>query len=109
MAASAGIGNVGVIDRGIRISAGQHLVRVPVTVLAIGRGFAGSGDLCVRAVRVGILRVSMAIGAENLLRRRLVGQALHILVAVHAGQLHRAVDGVLELFGVDEQRDRLCR
>ena len=105
MAAPAGIGNVGVIHRGVWIAAGQHFVGVSMTVLAIGGGFAGGRDLRMRAVRVGVLRISMAIGAENLLGRRLVRKALHVLVAVHAGQLHGDVDGVLELFCIDEQRD----
>ena len=108
MAAPAGVRNVSVIDRGIRISARQHLVGVPVTVLTIGRGFAGSGDLCMRAVRVGVLRIGVAVSTENLLRRRVVRKTLYVLVAIDAGQLHGTVDGVFELFCVDEEGDRLA-
>jgi hypothetical protein len=88
VAAAAGVRDVGVIDRGIRISACQHLVGIPVTVLAIGRGLAGRGDLRMGAVRVGFLGIRMAVGAENLLGRRVVHQALHVLVAIHASQFH---------------------
>ena len=107
MTAPTGVGNIGVIDRRIGISARQHLVGISMAVLTICRGLAGSGDLCMRTVRVGVLRVSMAIGAQHFLRRRLVRKALHILVAVHAGQLHGAVNRVLHLFCIDEERHRL--
>ena len=108
MAASAGYGNVGVIDRRVGCAAGEHLVGAAVAVLAIGGDLAGGDDLRMRAVRVGILRIGMAVGAENLLGRRLVRQALHVLMAVHAGKLHGGVDGVLQLLRVDEERDGLA-
>ena len=39
-----------------------------------------------QAVRVSILRINMAINTKNLLRRRVVRQALHVLVAIDAGK-----------------------
>ena len=35
-------------------------------------------------------------------------EALHVLVAVHACKLHRAVDGVLELLAIHKQRNLLA-
>ena len=61
-----------------------------------------------RTVRVGILRIHVAIGTTHLGRRRLMRKALHILVAVDARKLHGAVDGVFELFCVDEEGDGLA-
>ena len=85
-------------------AAGQHLVGATMAVLAIGSDLAGGVDLRMAAVRVGVLRIGMAVGADNLLWRRLVRQALDVLVAVHAGELHGGVNGVLELFRVDKER-----
>ena len=78
-----------------------------MAVFAVGRGhFAGLADLGVVAVRVSELRIGMASGARDFLRRRLVNQALHILVAVHAGK-HRAVDRMLQLACIHIQADLL--
>jgi hypothetical protein len=47
----------------------------------------------------------MTISAQDFLGRRFVCQAFYILVAIHARQLHRAVDGMLELCCIHEERD----
>ena len=49
----------------------------------------------------------MALGAGDLLRSGLMDQALHILVAIHAGE-HRAVNGMLQLFFIHVQADLLA-
>src|SRR5215831_16941089 len=67
MAPTARGGNMRMVDGRIRMAAGQHLVGVAVAVLAISGGFAGGNGRRMRAVRVGILRVSVAVGTENLL------------------------------------------
>jgi hypothetical protein len=108
MAPAAGFGNVSAIDRRVGRAAGEHFVGAAVAVLAIGGNLSAGDDLGVGAVCVSILRASMAISAENLLRRRLVRKALHVLVAIHARELHRSMDGVLELLGVHEKRYRLA-
>ena len=79
-----------------------------MAILAIGGNLSAGDDLCVGAVCVSILRAGMAVSAEDLLRLRLVHQALHVLVAVHASKLHRSVDRVLELFRVNEKRHGLA-
>ena len=108
VASAAGVRNVGVIDRRVRGSAGYHLVGAAVTVLAI-RGYpAPRHNLGMRAVGIGVLRVGMAIGTENLLGRRFVRQALDVLMAIHASELHGGVDGMLQFFRVDIERDRLA-
>ncbi len=59
-----------------------------------------------RTVRVGILRIRVALGATHLGRRRLMREALHILVAIHAAE-HAAMDRVLQLVLVHKQADLL--
>lgn len=101
--------NIRVIDRRLRIAARQHLVRAAMAVFAIRRGhFAGLACLGVQAVRVGLFRVRVALRAAHLLRRGFVRQALHVLMAIHAGQLHRGVDRMLEFLPVDKKADRLA-
>ena len=63
MAAAAGVRNVGVIDRRIGSAACEHLVGAAVAVLAIGGDLARGRDLRMRAVRIGILRIGMAVRA----------------------------------------------
>ena len=80
---------------------------IAVTILAICRCFAGGNSPGVGTVRVSILRARMAFGAEDLLGRRIVGKAFNVFVAIHARQLHRAVNGVLQVLGIDEERNGL--
>ena len=108
MASAAGGRNMGMIDGRIGMAACENVVGVSVAVQAIGCNFAGGNGLGVCAVRVGRLCVGMAIGAEDLLGRLVVGEALDILVAVHAGEFHGAVDGVLQLLAVHIERDGLA-
>lgn len=108
MAAAAGCRNVGVIDGGIGSAAGEYLVSATMAVLAICGDLSAGDDFGMGAVGVGILSVRVAVDAEDLLRRRFVGEALHVFVAVHAGELHGGVYGVLEFFGIDKERDGLA-
>ena len=59
-----------------------------------------------RAVLVGRLRLGMALGAGYLLRRRIVHQALHILVTVYAGQ-KTTMNRMFQLVLVDKDAQRL--
>lgn len=79
-----------------------------VAILAIGGDFAAGHNLCMGAVREGILRAGMTFGAENFLRRGLVRETLHVLMAVYACKFHGGVDRMLQLLRVDEERDRLA-
>jgi len=108
VAAATGSRNMRVIDGRIWMAAGQHLMRAAMAILAIRRDLAAGDNLRVCAVRVSSLCIGMAVSAENLLRWRIVRQALHVFVAVHTGEFHRAVDGVLELLAVNEKRDGLA-
>ena len=47
----------------------------------------------------------MTTCAKDLLRRSLVREALHVLVAIDTRKLHRAVDGVLKLLAIHKERD----
>ena len=80
---------------------GVPRMRRSVTVFAC-RSLRSSGfvGLRMRAVGVGILSVSMAVGTRDFLRRRFVREALYVLVAIHAGE-HGTVHGLLELCRID--------
>jgi uncharacterized membrane protein len=79
-----------------------------VTVLAVcGWGSASLGRFGVVAVRVLILRIRMALGADNLFGCRLVDQAFYVCVAIHTGE-HAAVNRVLQLVRIDLQAYRLA-
>ena len=104
VAAPACTGNVLVTDRRFRIVRGENLVGAAVAVLASGGGSTRIARGGVRTVRIGMLRIGVTLGAGDLLRRRVVSQALHILVAIDARK-HGAVDGVLELALIDKQAD----
>ena len=97
-------GNIRVSDGRFRIIGADDLVAFAVAVLARSGRNAGLGRLGVKAVLVGSLRLAMAIGATDLFRGCLVGEAFDILVAVDARK-HAAVDGVLELGPVDEESE----
>ena len=79
-----------------------------MAVLAIGSDLSAGDELCMGAVREGILCAGMAFGAKNFLRRRFVREALYVLVAVHAREFHGGVDGMFQFLRVDEERDRLA-
>ena len=61
-----------------------------------------------RTVRIGRLRIGVALRARDPLWRRLVHQALHIGVAIDARQRQRSVNGVLQLAFIHKQADRLA-
>lgn len=107
VAAAAGGRDMCVIDRRIGVPPGQNRVSVSVTVQAVRTRKPYPCDLCMHAVRVRIGCIGVARGAKNFLRRRFVREALHVLVAIDASQFHRAVDGVLKLLSIYEQRDWL--
>ena len=90
-----------------RIVRAGDLVHAAVAVLAARRRRAGLGDLGVGTAQISIARVGMAPGALDLLRRRVMDEALHVLVAIDAGE-HGAVDGVLQLGFIDKQALRLA-
>lgn len=90
------------------MAARQYLVSIAMAVLAIGGDFSSGDDLRMRAVRVRIFCASVTARAKHFLRRSLVPQALHIVVAVNAGKLHRAVDRMLQFLPIDKQRDLLA-
>lgn len=76
-----------------------------MAVFAGGHGaFAGLARFRVSAMRPGVERTGVALGAGDFFGRLVVRQALHVLVAIHAGE-HGAVDGVLELVFVDVEAD----
>lgn len=107
MASAAGGGDMCAIDGRIGVSAGEHIMRVPMTIQAAGRGLAGD-DLRVRAVLARVLGIGVAVGAQDFLRRIFVSEALHVLMAIHAGEFHGAMDGLLQLLAIHVERDRLA-
>ena len=108
MASPASHGNIAVIHRRLGVVSRQNFVLSPVAILAIGRRrVPGLHKLGVIAVRIGLLCVRMALRAGHLLRRHIVRQALHIRVAIHAGE-HAAVRRMLELGAIHKQADLLA-
>jgi len=107
MASSASGGNVGVVYRRTGFRGCKNLVRASMAVLAVCRQPTVFGRLGVQAVRVGILCIGMALRAGDLLRRCVVRQALHILVAIDAGE-KIAVDGMLQLGFIHKKADLLA-
>ncbi len=105
VAPAAGGGNIGVIDGRLGIARALNLVNVAVAVLATGGNLSALVHFRVDAVLIRLAGIGVALRAADFLRGRLVRQALHILVAIHAGE-HAAVDGMLELALVDEEADR---
>jgi len=100
--------NVLVIHRRHGIVRAENLMRPAVAVLAVRRSrSARLHRLRMQAMRVGGLRVRMALRARHLQRRRVVDEALHILVAIHAGK-HLPVNRMLHLRGIHIQTDRLA-
>jgi len=108
VASAAGDRDMRMVDGRIGMTASENVVGITMTVLAIRGNSAAGDDLGMCAVRVGGLRVGMAIGAEDLLGRRLVGETFDVLVAVHASEFHGAVDGVLQLLAVHIERNGLA-
>ncbi|MBS1803182.1 MAG: hypothetical protein JST28_07420 [Acidobacteria bacterium] len=108
MATSAGSRNVRMVDGRIGVASSQYLMGISMAVQAIGTDEPSASDFGVHAVRVGSASRGVAGDAKDLLRRRLVRETFHIFVAVDAGQLHRAVDGMLKLLAVYEERHLLA-
>ena len=106
VAPAAGGGDVVMIDRRFCIVGGQNLVRASVAVLAVCPRSAGPVGLGMEAMCVSLLRISVALGATNLPGRGFMDQALHILVAIHAGK-QIAVDGMFHLVSIHVQADLL--
>ena len=71
-------------------------MRAAMAILAPGSRHALLARNRMGAMRVSLLRVRMALPAGNFLRRRIVRQALHVGVAIHAGK-QPPMDGVLLL------------
>jgi hypothetical protein len=88
-------GNVVVIHRRFGSSAARISCAPPWQSWQLAAAAPGFSP-CMQTVRVSLLRIGMALRAGDLLRRGLVDQALHILVAIHAGE-HTAVNGMLHL------------
>ncbi len=70
-----------------------------MAILAGGGDLAGTSDLGVDAMRVGLAFVGVALGAVNFFRGRVVREAFDVGVAIYAGKC--AVNGVLEPARVD--------
>ncbi len=104
---AAGDGNVGVSDWRFGIVRATDLVRLAMAVLAGSSGTTGLSQLGMEAMRVGLLRIAVAVGAADSLRWRLMGEALDVFVAVDAGE-HAAMEGVLKLVAIDEESNRLA-
>jgi hypothetical protein len=88
VAAAAGRGNVRVIDRRVGMAAGEHRMGFSMAVLAAGAYETRAGHFRVHAVRVRGGCIGMTGDAGDLLRRRVVCEALHVLVAIDAIELH---------------------
>ena len=108
MTAAAGCWDVRVIDGRIGVAAGEYRVCVSVAIETGGEDLAGGIELGMSTVRVCIAGFGMAAAAENFLRRRLVHEALDVLMAIDAGKFHRSMDRVLELLAIDKERDLLA-
>ena len=104
MAAAAGGGDVDMAHGRLGIVVRENLVDVSVAVFACGRRGSGGGWFGMKTVRIGQLCISVAVGTRNLFRRGFVDQAFYIFMAIDAGE-HGAVDGMLQLFRIDEQAD----
>lgn len=97
MALAAGDGNIAMIDRRPGIAGSQNLMRAAMTIhTGCGRRTTSLGRLGVGTVGISILRIRMALSAGDLLRRGLMGQALHVFMAIDATE-QVAVDGMLQL------------
>ena len=108
MAAPAGAGNVGVIDRRCRISGGESFMRAAVAVLAVGSGSrTGLGWPGVHGTQVSLLLGLVASGAGDLFRRGVMGQALHVGVAIDAAK-EPPVERMLQFVFIDEEADLLA-
>ncbi len=99
VAAATGDGNVGAIDGGFWVVAGDDGMHVTVAVLAGGGDFSRGGDLGVNAVRVALAFIGMALVASDFFWRGVVRDAANVGVTIDTGKC--AVDGVLEFGGVD--------
>jgi len=83
----------------------DDLMRFAVAIRAGGCGSARGCRFGVQAVGVCELRVAVAIGAGNFLRRCRVPQAFDVLVAIDASE-HAAMDRMGEFGAVDVETDR---
>ena len=90
------------IHRRFWIAAGHHLMRAPVAILASCRRRAFLARHRMSAVLVSFLRIRMAFPAGHLPGRRIVRQALHIRVAIHAPK-QPPMDRVLQLPRIHKQ------
>ena len=83
----------------------NDFMRAAVTVFAGGGGgLSGAGFAGVNAARVGGLRVSVALGTGDFLRRGFVGETLYVGVAIDAMK-EPAMHRVLELVLIDVKAD----
>lgn len=80
---------------------------ISVTVQAAGAWRAFMRHLRMKAMSICVCRFDVAGFTGDFFRCRFVHQALHVIVAVDAGQLHRSVYGVLKLLAIYEERDWL--
>ena len=107
VAPPARVWNVLVIHRRLRIAARHHLVCAAMAILAPRRRHTFLARNRMGAAGVSLLRVCMAPAAGNFLGRRIVRQALHIGVAIHARK-QPPMDGVLQLPRIHKQAHRLA-
>lgn len=97
--------NIRMIYRRVRVVGRHHRVHIAMAIAAGGRRRLRRCHLRVRTVLVRGLLIGMTLRAGDLLWRRIVRQALHVGVAIHARE-HRSVYGVLQLVRIHEQAMR---
>ena len=103
--AAAGLRNIDVIDRRLRVRDCRGFVRAAMAIDTRGGGRFSGGELRVGAVAVGGLRVGVALRTGNLFGGRVVCQAFDVGVAINACE-HAAMHGVLQLACIDEKAVR---
>ena len=92
------------IHRRIRVTTREHGVSISMAVLAICAWRSCLIRLRMEAMCICRRRFDVAGFAYDFLRSCFVRKALHVLVAIDAGELHRSVDGVLKLLAIYKER-----
>ena len=85
----------------------EHRMGISVAVQARCARRSCVIHLRMKAMSICVCRFDVAGFTSDLLGSCFVYKALHVIVAVHAPQFHRAVYGVLKLLAIYEERDQL--
>ena len=83
------------VDWRVGVASSQYLMGISMAIQTTGADEPSTSDFCVHAVRVGSGSRGVTSDAENFLWGCLVRETFHVFMAVDAGQLHRAVNGML--------------